>query len=103
MSKLEFLATCPCCGDTHVEIKCKKPSFIVPTMTQAYCDHCESTVLFRVTLPRNRTSRGQIAFQASKITPSPKLTEMLRLKQELQAAAQSPVTESSPDASKSEI
>jgi hypothetical protein len=90
MKKVNFLATCPGCGDTHVEVSCKKPTFITPVITKSFCDHCESTVLYRIGLPKNRESNRQVSVTPLKITASEKLVAILKARE---AAKSEPITE----------
>jgi hypothetical protein len=77
MKKLNFLGNCPGCGDTHVEILARKPTFVVPTVAKATCDKCESKILYRLTLPRGGRTSTQVAYAAVKFAPSRMLLDVL--------------------------
>jgi hypothetical protein len=88
MSKMRFQIQC-LCGDQHLGVTCKKPSFVTPTMVKVRCDECGSTTLLQVTLPKNRESRSQVSFKFVKVNPSQKLLEILDKQTEQNAAPKS--------------
>ncbi len=90
MKRIEFLGTCPGCGDTHVEIKGKKPTLLVPNIVKAVCDKCESTILYQITIPRDRENKSQVGVRPIRITPSNKLVEILKLHEALSSVAEAP-------------
>lgn len=87
MKRLRFQATCPGCGDTHLAIECKKPTFIVANMVNVRCDACGSTILIQIALPRPREANNQLSVVPVQLRPSAKARHILNARAEAAKAA----------------